>query len=81
MWRLIFLGLIIWLGINLLKRHMGQIEHQKYDAPKPADATDSKNHEEIENMVKCATCEVHLPRSEAYLVGGNFYCSKLHIPK
>lgn len=79
MWRLIFLGLIVWLAIIFFKRHISQIEKQKHDA-NVADIN-TKNHEEIENMVQCARCKVHLPRSEAFLVGGDFYCSKLHIPK
>lgn len=31
-----------------------------------------------EDMVRCAECGVHLPRSESFLVGGKFYCSEAH---
>lgn len=31
-----------------------------------------------EDMVRCAECGVHLPRSEGYLVGGKYYCSEAH---
>ncbi len=75
MWRFIFLGFIIWFGIYIFKRNMGQS-----NAPKANDHIESaENVENVENMVQCATCDVHLPRSEAFLVGGNFYCSKKHI--
>lgn len=33
-----------------------------------------------ENMVQCAHCAIHLPRSEAFLIDGKVYCSKNHIP-
>ncbi|MDO9389210.1 MAG: PP0621 family protein [Methylotenera sp.] len=46
---------------------------QPSNTPAPSDT-------EAENMVQCATCKVHLPRSEAFLVNSNFYCSKAHIP-
>ncbi len=72
MWRFIFLGFIIWFGIYIFKRTTGQS-----NAPKTNDNIEST--ESVEDMVQCATCEVHLPRSEAFLVGGNFYCSKKHI--
>jgi uncharacterized protein len=31
-----------------------------------------------EDMVKCAHCGVHLPRSESIVTQGNFYCSPEH---
>lgn len=72
MWRLIFLGLIVGLIVYLFKRQM--IETSKSNPDNKH--ADTKN---IEDMVKCAKCSVHLPRSEAYMAGGEFYCSKAHI--
>ncbi|MDO9204866.1 PP0621 family protein [Methylotenera sp.] len=77
MWRLIFLGLIIYLLIVFFKRSTIGAKNDNKNVKKDVPASEK----EIEAMVKCATCEVHLPRSEAYLVNGDFYCSKLHIPK
>jgi len=34
-----------------------------------------------ENMVACAHCGVHLPRSEALVQDGKFYCSAAHLPR
>lgn len=31
-----------------------------------------------EGMARCAHCGVHLPRSEALLLGGRTYCSAAH---
>ncbi len=77
MWRLIFLGLIIYLLIVAFKR--SQIGTKNNDKNIKKDTP--VKEQEIENMVQCAACAVHLPRSEAFLVNGDFYCSKAHIPK
>ncbi len=92
MWKFIFFGLIIWLVFYLYKKNIGQS-----NAPETDDTirtqgkakTQDKNTGEvgdsiedpIEDMVQCTTCSVHLPRSEAFLVGGNFYCSQAHIKR
>ena len=73
MWKLIFLGLLIWLAIHILKRIANQsgASHSKH--------TENKN--KSEDMVQCSACAVHLPKSEAFLVNGNFYCCQAHIKK
>jgi uncharacterized protein len=32
-----------------------------------------------EDMVRCAHCGVHLPRSESHPGGGSFFCSEEHL--
>lgn len=32
----------------------------------------------VEDMVRCAHCSVHLPKSESILAGGKFFCSAEH---
>lgn len=32
----------------------------------------------VEDMVRCAHCGVHLPKSESILAGGSFFCSAEH---
>lgn len=76
MWKLIFLGLIVWLVVYILKR---AIQPSGSHQNKHHDVNSKSNAESAENMVQCTTCQVHLPRSEAFLVDGNFYCSKAHI--
>ncbi len=71
MWRLVFLGLIIGLLVILFKRQIHASKHISDNAH-----ADNQN---IEDMVKCAKCSVHLPRSEAYMASGEFYCSRAHI--
>jgi uncharacterized protein len=63
--RLLFL-LAVAVVVYLLLRSFRR-QAPKQDAPPPA-----------EEMVRCAQCSVHLPKSEAILAGGNFYCSDAH---
>ncbi|MEI8117586.1 MAG: PP0621 family protein [Methylophilaceae bacterium] len=71
MWRLIFLGIIIGLGFYIFKRILNQTESST--------VVPESNLDKAEDMVQCVTCAVHLPRSEAFLVKGKFYCSQTHI--
>ncbi|MBI4190270.1 MAG: preprotein translocase subunit YajC [Betaproteobacteria bacterium] len=32
-----------------------------------------------EDMVRCAYCGVHLPRSESHVSSGEFFCSEEHL--
>jgi uncharacterized protein len=36
------------------------------------------SHEAGEDMVRCAQCGVHLPRSESVMAGNVFYCTPEH---
>jgi len=85
MWRLIFLGIVVWLVVYIFKRNVAQSDIPKNTQEKTAGAesieseTKMANEVEIESMVQCVTCAVHLPRSEAFLVNGKIYCCKAHI--
>jgi uncharacterized protein len=37
-----------------------------------------ESNSSAETMVRCARCGIHHPRSESFLAGGNFYCSREH---
>lgn len=63
--RLIFLFAVIAVVYWLLKSYLKQPPQNS--AP-----------ETSEDMVRCSQCGVHLPKSEAILVGGEFYCSEAH---
>lgn len=82
MWRLIFIGLIIYLLIVIYKRSKANTNlDDKNNNNDTSEKAQGNENPEIENMVQCASCSVHLPRSEAYMVNGEFYCSKTHLPK
>ena len=66
--RLFFL-LAIVVAIYLLVRSYGKNATQQ-DKSVTKDAA--------EDMVRCAHCGVHLPKSESMLVSGKFFCSAAH---
>lgn len=92
MWKFIFFGLIIWLVFYILKNKIGQSKAPETDNTingqdkaktqngNTGEAKDSAE-DSIEDMVQCEACSVHLPRSEAFMVGGHFYCSQAHIKR
>lgn len=61
---LIAVGILIYLLFKALRKRPLQ---------PPADSSP-------EDMVRCAQCGVHLPKSESVLSGGQFYCSQAHRP-
>lgn len=63
--RLIFLFAVIAVVYWLLKSYLKQ-------PTKPAEPKSS------EDMVRCAQCGVHLPKSESILAGGEYFCSDAH---
>lgn len=73
MWRLILIGLLVWLVIHFVRRHLRQ-QQDKIHA-------ESQAPDQSEAMVKCEVCAIHLPRSEAYQLNNRFYCSQAHLPK
>jgi len=66
--RLLFFVAVIAVVYWLLKSYRKQL-------PKQDQQDTSATSEE---MVRCAQCGVHLPRSESILSSGNFYCSDAH---
>ncbi len=63
--RLLFLLAVIAVVYWLLKRYSKTSSRQDTDASG-------------EDMVRCAHCGVHLPKSESILSGGNYYCCDAH---
>jgi uncharacterized protein len=63
--RLLFLLAVVIVVYLLLRSYRKQAPKQ--DMPGAA-----------EEMVRCAQCGVHLPKSESIMAGGNFYCSDAH---
>ena len=82
MWRFIFYALIAYLIFTAFKRSNDKQKNGNNTSKKDTPTKDPSTKDQgTEDMVQCASCKVHLPRSEAFLVNGAFYCSKPHIPK
>ena len=79
MWRLIFLALIIWCVIYFFKEYIAKVNSKETNDNQATNHKNVEDSDKTEDMVQCTTCQVHLPRSEAFLVANEFYCSRAHI--
>ncbi len=68
MLRLLFIGLVIFMVIMVLRRILAQSS-----SPGPASA-----RLESSAMVKCSHCQLHVPESEAIKSDEHFFCSAEH---
>jgi uncharacterized protein len=62
---LIIVGLVVYAVFRNYQRSLNK-------PPSPV------SEQSVEDMVKCAHCQVNLPRSEAIYSGGDFYCTPEH---
>jgi uncharacterized protein len=69
MGRLLVLILLVVAAVWLVRRALHSPVPRQGRGQKPASA---------DELVACAHCGVHLPRSEARLVAGGLYCSEEH---
>lgn len=67
--KLLLLAVGVWLIYSLLKNYARSVDRDERDVPAPPAQ---------EDMVRCAQCGVHLPKSESILSRGEFYCSDEH---
>lgn len=63
--KLILLGACIWLVWQIFRKYGKGLQQ-----PQPPEIE--------EDMVRCARCGVHQPKSESILSEGRFYCSQEH---
>ncbi|MDA8383230.1 MAG: PP0621 family protein [Betaproteobacteria bacterium] len=62
--------LIFWLLVGYIVYTVYGRRHKEPDHP--------RRIAEPEDMVRCAQCGVHLPRSEGILSRGEFFCCDAH---
>ena len=67
--KIILLVLGLLLVYWLLRSYRRRVDNGGAKAPPAVDG---------ENMVRCAHCGVHLPRSESITTHGSYYCSAEH---
>ena len=65
--KLLLLAIAVWLVLTLLRQY-----RRSMDAPS------AKPHSQAQDMVVCAACGVHIPKSESILRQGAYYCCKEH---
>ena len=66
--QLILIVLVFVVAWWILKRYRASLTRKE---PPSAGA--------VEDMVRCAHCGVHLPRSESHPGGDRFFCSEEHL--
>ena len=74
--KIFLLAIAIWLVITILKRYLKNIEASSASADGSNKLDPEKS--ESEDMVQCAYCGVHLPTSDSFLVGNQYYCCEAH---
>lgn len=65
--RLLIIAAIFWIVFAAIKEWLS-----------PSKQTPRRGAEEIERVVKCAYCGLHVPESEAVRARGHYYCSTAH---
>ncbi|VAW91762.1 hypothetical protein MNBD_GAMMA23-118 [hydrothermal vent metagenome] len=67
--RLLVIVAIIWLAYRM---------YQNWLAKKNIAHKQQTNKPDIENMVQCSKCGIHLPEQEALKQGIQFFCCEAH---
>jgi len=76
MGKILFWAILILAALIVARIASARNAAQRHRPPatQPRDGGDQGT----ETMVRCAHCGVHLPRSEALLLGGQFWCGEEH---
>ena len=64
--KIFLLAIAVWLIIIVLRRYLKNSGNRTPEKPEP------------ENMVQCAHCGIHLPTSDSFLAGNQYYCCEAH---
>lgn len=73
--KLLLLIAVFAVVVLLLKNYQRSLARQRDES---RGAEGSTAPAASEDMVRCAQCGVHLPRSEGFLSQGNYFCSDEH---
>ncbi len=71
LFRLLAILFVAWLIYALIKRYVAQKQiRTRKKTPK---------NRSVEKMVRCQTCQLHIPEQEAICKDGRYYCSQAHL--
>jgi len=74
----ILFWLVIIIAVLMLARIAARASAGRRNGPAAGGPTGGRPPLATEQMVRCAQCGVHLPRSEATLAAGELFCSAEH---
>lgn len=66
--RILLIALVIWLLLRMLKNWANKKNLSRNTPP-----------EELETMVRCQHCGLHVPKNEAMESDNKYYCSQEHL--
>jgi uncharacterized protein len=67
LWILAIVLLVMWL-----------LRPRRSSQQPPADSDARRASKDVEDMVRCETCGLHLPRNDALRSGDAYFCSDAH---
>lgn len=78
MGRLLILAALIGVVAWWLLGRVARVRRDDVARPDSATKSDRSTPAAVQDMVPCAHCGVHLPRTEAVAEGIDLYCSEAH---
>ena len=66
--RAIAIFIVIWLLIRMLRNYSNRARV----------STSRKSSDNLDTMIQCTNCGLHVPKKEAIKKGGRYYCSQQH---
>ena len=66
--RILLIALVAWLLLRMLKNWVNKKA-----------VTRTKSTDELETMVRCQHCGLHIPKNEALQSANRYYCSQEHL--
>lgn len=72
LFRLLIILAIAFLAYRLFRTWQRSIARSS-QGPKP------KTNKQVENVVRCHHCQLHIPEAEAIQQNGRYYCSQQHL--
>lgn len=69
MLKIIFVVVGLWLVFTILRQYFNNING----------ASDPQKNQVPEDMVQCAYCKTHIPKSDSLVANGKHYCSETHL--
>lgn len=73
-----FIIVLVVLTVARIAARAASARERNAGRPRTSGRTASKPLAPAEQMVRCAHCGIHLPRSEATMLAGDTYCSQEH---
>ncbi len=66
--RLLAIFIVIWLLVRIVRNYRNKVQI----------TASRRNSNNLDTMVECARCGLHIPKQEAIRKGKRYYCSKQH---